>query len=173
EHAELESALAEPGVHADQDRARALGRRYAELTPVVHAYLDWQRTVADQEAAQELAAEDSSFLAEAEQLGKHRAKVEAQLTQLLAPRDPMDGKDVILEVKAGEGGEESALFAGDLLRMYLRYAERQHWKTEVIDSTITGLGGIKDATVAVKGKATDGVWSRLKKEGGVHRCTRA
>jgi len=166
EHAELESALAEPGVHADQDRARALGRRYAELTPVVHAYLDWQRTVADQEAAQELSAEDSTFLAEAEQLGKHRAKVEAQLTQLLAPRDPMDGKDVILEVKAGEGGEESALFAGDLLRMYLRYAERQGWKTEVLDSSPTGLGGTKDATVAVKSRggshAGSGVWARLK-----------
>ena len=69
------------------------------------------------------------------------------------PRDPYDDKDVILEVKAGEGGDESALFAGDLLRMYLRYAERQHWKTEVIDSTITGLGGYKDVTVAIKGSA--------------------
>ena len=87
----------------------------------------------------------------------------------------MDDKDVLLEVKAGEGGEESALFAGDLLRMYLRYAERQGWKTEVLDSTMTGLGGYKDVTVAVKAPrhaAGDGVWSRLKFEGGVHRVQR-
>ena len=83
---------------------------------------------------------------------------------------------MILEVKAGEGGEESALFAGDLLRMYLRYAERQGWKTEILDSAMTGLGGYKDATVAVKsrgsGRAGPGVWSRLKYEGGVHRVQR-
>jgi peptide chain release factor 1 len=174
EHAELERALADPALHADQDRATALGRRYAELTPVVHAYAEWQRTVEDEAAARELAAEDSSFLAEAGQLAERREKLEAQLTQLLAPRDPNDGKDVILEVKAGEGGEESALFAGDLLRMYLRYAERQGWKTEVLDSAVTGLGGTKDATVAVKSRsaAGPGVWSRLKFEGGVHRVQR-
>ena len=92
------------------------------------------------------------------------------------PRDPSDGKDVILEVKAGEGGEESALFAGDLLRMYLRYAERHGWKTEILDSTMTGLGGYKDVTVAIKAAASrgpgDGAWSRLKYEGGVHRVQR-
>jgi peptide chain release factor 1 len=88
------------------------------------------------------------------------------------PRDPNDGRDIILEVKAGEGGEESALFAGDLLRMYQRYAERRGWKTEILDSTVTGLGGVKDATVVVKGKGGDGAWSRLKYEGGVHRVQR-
>jgi Protein chain release factor A len=88
------------------------------------------------------------------------------------PRDPNDSRDIILEVKAGEGGEESALFAGDLLRMYQRYAERRGWKTEILDSTVTGLGGVKDATVAVKGKGSDGAWSRLKYEGGVHRVQR-
>ncbi len=176
EYAELEKALADPGVHADQERARALGKRYAELSPVVHAYQDWQRTTADETAARELSAEDSSFAAEADQLGKHRAELEQQLTGLLAPKDPNDRRDVILEVKAGEGGEESALFAGDLLRMYLRYAERQGWKTEILDSAMTGLGGYKDATVAVKsrggGHAGPGVWSRLKYEGGVHRVQR-
>jgi peptide chain release factor 1 len=173
EHAELERALADPTLHADQDKARALGRRYAELTPIVHAYTEWQRTAEDESAARELAAEDPSFLAEAGQLAERREKLEAQLTQLLAPRDPNDGKDVILEVKAGEGGEESALFAGDLLRMYLRYAERQGWKAEVLDSAVTGLGGTKDATVAVKSKSSGpGVWSRLKFEGGVHRVQR-
>jgi peptide chain release factor 1 len=88
------------------------------------------------------------------------------------PRDPNDNRDIILEVKAGEGGDESALFAGDLLRMYQRYAERRGWKTEILDSTVTGLGGIKDATIVVKGKGADGAWSRLKYEGGVHRVQR-
>ena len=88
------------------------------------------------------------------------------------PRDPNDSRDIILEVKAGEGGEESALFASDLLRMYLRYAERRGWKTEILDSTVTGLGGVKDATVAIKGKGAEGAWSRLKYEGGVHRVQR-
>jgi peptide chain release factor 1 len=176
EYAELEKALADPGVHADQERARALGKRYAELSPLVHAYQEWQRTAADETAARELGADDPSFLAEAEELGQHKAELERRLTELLAPKDPNDGRDVILEVKAGEGGEESALFAGDLLRMYLRYAERQGWKTEILDSAMTGLGGYKDATVAVKsrggGHAGPGVWSRLKYEGGVHRVQR-
>ncbi len=88
------------------------------------------------------------------------------------PRDPNDGKDVIVEVKAGEGGEESALFAGDLLRMYLRYAERQGWKTEVLDANESDLGGYRDVTVAVRADGGDGAWSRLKFEGGVHRVQR-
>ena len=172
EHAEVESALADPGVHSDQERARTLGRRYAELTPIVHAYQEWQQTSADEQAARELSREDSSFAVEAEQMAAHREQLEAQLQKLLVPRDPNDGRDIILEVKAGEGGEESALFAGDLLRMYLRYAERRGWKTEILDSTGTGLGGVKDATVAVKGKGAEGAWSRLKYEGGVHRVQR-
>ncbi len=172
EHAELEHALADPGVHADQEKARALGRRYAELTPIVAAYREWQQTSDDEAAARELAREDASFGAEADQMAAHREELEEQLRRLLVPSDPNDRRDIILEVKAGEGGEESALFAGDLLRMYLRYAERQGWKTEVLDETDTGLGGVKDATVAVKGKGHDGVWSRLKYEGGVHRVQR-
>jgi len=172
EHAELEHALADPAVHSDQEKARTLGRRYAELTPIVHAYREWQQTSADEEAARELAREDSSFADEADQFAKHREELEAQLQKLLVPRDPNDSRDVILEVKAGEGGDESALFAGDLLRMYQRYAERRGWKTEILDSTVTGLGGIKDATVAVKGRGADGAWSRLKYEGGVHRVQR-
>jgi peptide chain release factor 1 len=175
ELAELEKALADPDVHADQERATALGRRYAEISPMVHAYQDWQRTVDDEAAAREFVSEDPSFAAEVEQLGKQRAELEKQLTELLAPKDSSDPRDVILEVKAGEGGEESALFAGDLLRMYLRYAERQGWKTEILDEAMTGLGGYKDATVAVKSRGSrggPGVWSRLKYEGGVHRVQR-
>ena len=173
EYAALERDLADPAVHADPDRARRLGRRYGELGPIVHAYREWQRVTADEAAAHELAAEDASFADEAEQLGKRRAELEDKLRELLVPGDPNDSRDIILEVKAGEGGEESALFAGDLLRMYLRYAERHHLKTEVIDSTMTGLGGYKDATVAIKsGARGDGAWSQLKYEGGVHRVQR-
>ena len=173
EYAALERDLADPAVHADPDRARTLGRRYGELGPIVHAYREWQRVSADESAAHELSAEDASFAAEAEQLGKRRAELEDKLRELLVPGDPNDSRDIILEVKAGEGGEESALFAGDLLRMYLRYAERHHLKTEIIDSTMTGLGGYKDATVAIKsGRGGDGAWSQLKYEGGVHRVQR-
>ena len=152
EHAELERELSGAALHSDPERARALGRRYGELSSVVHAYQEWEQTAGDESAARELAEEDPSFAAEAEQLGRRRAALEEQLQQLLVPRDINDAKDVILEVKAGEGGEESALFAGDLLRMYLRYAERQGWKTEVLDATVTGLGGYKDVTVAVKAR---------------------
>jgi peptide chain release factor 1 len=174
EYAALERDLADPAVHADPDRARTLGRRYGELGPIVHAYREWQHVSADEAAAHELAGEDASFAAEAEQLGQRRAELEERLRELLVPGDPNDSRDVILEVKAGEGGEESALFAGDLLRMYLRYAERHHLKTEVIDSTMTGLGGYKDATVAIKSGRGDagGAWSQLKYEGGVHRVQR-
>ena len=176
EYAALESDLSDPAVHADPDRARTLGRRYGELGPIVHAYREWQEVRADEATAHELSGEDASFAAEAEQLGRRRQELEDRLQELLVPRDASDGRDVILEVKAGEGGEESALFAGDLLRMYLRYAERHGWKTEILDSTITGLGGYKDVTVAIKSgrraAAGDGAWSRLKYEGGVHRVQR-
>jgi len=179
EHAQLEQDLADPGVHADQDKARALGRRYSELTPIVTTYAQWLQVRDDEATAVELAGEDSSFADEAQQLGQRREELEQRLEHLLVPREALDGKDVILEVKAGEGGEESALFAADLLRMYLRYAERQGWKTEILDSTVTGLGGYKDVTVAVKaaGRGSlagtpDGAWVLLKYEGGVHRVQR-
>ncbi|HWF79830.1 MAG TPA: peptide chain release factor 1 [Streptosporangiaceae bacterium] len=179
EHARLERDLADPAIHADQDRARALGRRYSELTPIVQAYTQWLAVSDDEVTALELAEQDLSFAQEAEQLAHRKVELERRLEHLLVPRDALDAKDVILEVKAGEGGEESALFAADLLRMYLRFAERQGWKTEILDSTITGLGGYKDVTVAVKAAGrgslagtADGAWSQLKYEGGVHRVQR-
>jgi peptide chain release factor 1 len=175
EYQRLERELADPGLHTDQAKARTLGRRYAELTPIVHAYQDWRRTIADTGAARELAAEDPSFTAEADQLDRRKAELEEKLQRLLVPRDPADSRDVILEVKAGEGGEESALFAGDLLRMYMRYAQRRGWQTEILDATPSDLGGYKDVTVAIKAArrgAADGVWARLKHEGGVHRVQR-
>ncbi len=172
EHAQLELDLSDPAIHTDPDRARTLSRRYGELTPIVHAYADWQQTQADEATARELASEDAGFATEAQQFAARREEIERHIAELLVPRDPNDDKDVILEVKAGEGGEESALFAGDLLRMYLRFAERRGWKTEVLDSTMTGLGGYKDVTVAVKARGDTGAWSQLKYEGGVHRVQR-
>jgi peptide chain release factor 1 len=172
EHAELERQLADPGVHADQALARRLGRRYAELTAVAETARQLDAVRGDLATARELAGEDASFAAEAAELEGRAEALGAKLRELLLPRDPNDGKDVILQVKAGEGGEESALFAADLLRMYLRYAERQGWKTEILDAEPSDLGGYKDVTVAVRGRADTGVWRRLKYEGGVHRVQR-
>ncbi|WP_182876674.1 peptide chain release factor 1 [Microbispora sp. H10670] len=170
EYADLELRLADPAVHADQSKARTYGKRYSQLTPIVTTYRELEGVREDLAAARELAAEDSAFADEAAELEGRIPVLEEKLTHLLVPRDPNDDKDVIMEIKAGEGGQESALFAGDLLRMYLRYAERAGYKTEVIDAQHSDLGGYKDVTVAIKGR--EGVWSRLKFEGGVHRVQR-
>src|SRR5690625_2209425 len=176
EHAEIERALADPSVHADAGRAKRLGRRYAELGRVVAAYTAWRRAADDAEAAAELAEADESFAAELPELQRAADDAADQLREVLVPRDPDDGRDVILEIKAGEGGEESALFAGDLLRMYLRYAERRGWSTQVLSATESDLGGYKDVAVAVKTRGNvsegEGVWANLKYEGGVHRVQR-
>ncbi|NHC13381.1 peptide chain release factor 1 [Motilibacter deserti] len=176
EHAELEKRLADPAVHADQAEARRLGRRYAELSPIVEAVRQLSGVEDDLATARELAGEDPAFAQEAVELEQRRAETEERLRHLLLPRDPDDDRDVILEIKAGEGGQESALFAGDLLRMYLRYAERQGWKADVIDSEESDLGGFKDVKVAVKARGQvepgAGVWARLKYEAGVHRVQR-
>jgi peptide chain release factor 1 len=176
EHAELEQRLAEPGIHADQALAKRLNQRYAELSAIVRTYRDWQQLGDDIEAAGELAAEDPSFADEAEALAARKVTTEERLRHLLVPRDPSDSKDAILEIKSGEGGEESALFAGDLLRMYTRYAERRGWKTEQLDATESDLGGFKSVTVAVKAKGTpepgEAPYALLRFEGGVHRVQR-
>ncbi len=176
EYAALEERLADPAIHQDQGLARKLGRRYAELGPIVATSKDLDAARDNLATALEFAAEDESFAAEAAELRPQVLELETKLVELLAPRDVDDAKDVIVEVKAGEGGDESALFAGDLLRMYLRYAERRGWKTEVLSASDSDLGGYKDVTVAVKSKGTpapaDGVWARLKWEGGVHRVQR-
>ncbi|MDD9205049.1 PCRF domain-containing protein, partial [Georgenia sp. 10Sc9-8] len=151
EHAQIEQDLADPGLHGDPARSRSLGRRYAELGQVVAAYRAWEAAQEDLEAARELAAAgDEDARAMAEDLPAMQAQAERALEHLrrvLVPRDPDDGRDVILEVKAGEGGAESALFAADLLRMYLRYAERQGWSAQVLGGTDSELGGYKDVQV--------------------------
>ncbi|GAA3233288.1 peptide chain release factor 1 [Actinocorallia longicatena] len=170
EYGDIELALGDPAVHADQAKARELGKRYAHLRPIVETYKVLETAHEDLEAAREFAHEDKSFAEEVTSLEAKIVELEEELRRLLVPRDPNDDKDVILEIKSGEGGEESALFAADLFRMYTRYAERVGWKTEIIDSQLSDLGGFKNVTVAVKSK--DGAWSRLKWEGGVHRVQR-
>jgi peptide chain release factor 1 len=174
EYAELERALADPSVHADAAQARKLGRRYAELGQVVGAARELQSVRSDLAAARELATEDPTFTEEADELAARLPDLETRLAQLLVPRDPHDGDDVVMEIKSGEGGEESALFAGDLARMYTRYAERRGWKVEVLDAVASDLGGVKDMTMVVRSRSTDpdGVWAALKYEGGVHRVQR-
>nr|WP_156609833.1 peptide chain release factor 1 [Auraticoccus cholistanensis] len=176
EFARLERDLADPAVHADPARVRRIGRRYAELTPTVRALEELSALDDDLAAARELAADDSAFAQEATELERRRTTVVERLTHLLAPRDPNDSSDVLLEIKSGEGGEESALFAGDLLRMYTRYAEACGWKAEVLDAQETDLGGYKSVTAAIKatnpGPPETMPYARLKFEGGVHRVQR-
>ena len=176
EHAELEAALADPEVIGDPDRLRETNRRYARLTPIVTAQHAHESAVGDLEAARELAAEDPAFAEELPALEEAATAAEDRLRRLLIPRDPDDDNDVILEVKAGEGGAESALFAGDLLRMYLRHAEKRGWSTQILDATESDLGGYKDVRVAVGAKGSpepgQAPWARLKYEGGVHRVQR-
>lgn len=176
EYEELERKMADPSIHSDQGKARQFGKRYAQLGPVIAGYKAWKGAEDDFLAAKELATSDPEFAAELPALEAKREECATILEELLLPRDPNDDRDVILEIKAGAGGEESALFAGDLLRMYLRYAERQGWKTEIIDATESDLGGYKDISVAVKSRGTPeagmGPFAKLKFEGGVHRVQR-
>jgi peptide chain release factor 1 len=174
ESADLERQMGDPALHADPGAARRVGKRFAQVSPIVSTYRKAEAARGDLEAAREFATEDASFAAEIPDLEARVSKLETQLTNLLAPRDPHDGDDVVLEVKSGEGGEESALFAADLARMYIRYAERHGWTVTVLDETWSDLGGYKDATltIASKGDSADGVWSRMKFEGGVHRVQR-
>lgn len=174
EHAELEAQLSDPALHADAVAAKRVGRRFAQISPAVATYRKLEAARGDLEAARELAADDDSFAAEVVELTATVGELETQLTDLLAPRDPHDADDIVMEVKSGEGGEESALFAADLARMYIRYAERHGWSVTILDETTSDLGGYKDATLSItsKGDSADGVWSRLKFEGGVHRVQR-
>jgi peptide chain release factor 1 len=175
EHEQLQHQLSDPAIHADAGRAKKVNRRYAELNQIVAAHAAWQAADEDAVAARELAKEDEAFAAELPALEGKLAVAAEKLRRLLIPRDPDDGRDVIMEIKGGEGGEESALFAADLLRMYLHYAESRGWKTELLERNESDLGGYKDVQVAIKSNATDpalGVWASLKYEGGVHRVQR-
>ncbi|MFT4211331.1 MAG: peptide chain release factor 1 [Microbacterium sp.] len=175
EHRAAAAELSDPAVHADAARAKRVNRRYAELSKIVAAHDAWRAASDDLDAARELAREDEAFAAEVPDLEEQAAQAQERLRRLLIPRDPDDARDVIMEIKAGEGGAESALFAADLLRMYLQYAASMGWKTELLERNESDLGGYKDVQVAIKGSSTDpaaGVWAHLKYEGGVHRVQR-
>jgi peptide chain release factor 1 len=171
---EITALLAEPDTQNDQDRFRALSREYAQLNPVVTAYRGYLETLEAAAFAESLAgdpdadvramAKDELADAEAKQ-----AKLEEDLQILLLPRDPNDERNIFLEVRAGTGGAEAALFAGDLYRMYIRYAEQKGWKTEVMSESEGDLGGYKEIIVGISGQD---VYSQLKFEAGTHRVQR-
>ncbi|EEJ54281.1 peptide chain release factor 1 [Mobiluncus mulieris 28-1] len=176
EYAAVEREMSDPDLHSDQSRARRVGRRYAELGRVAAAARAFLEAQDDLEAGREMAAEDPDFAAELPKLQEAFDTVQAALIEILTPRDPDDARDVIMEIKAGEGGEESALFAGDLMRMYQHYAEKMGWAVQILGLTESDLGGVKDAQIAFKAKGNptpeEGVWAHLKYEGGVHRVQR-
>ncbi|MDQ0725819.1 peptide chain release factor 1 [Microbacterium sp. W4I20] len=175
EHRRVQEELSDPAVHADAARAKRVNRRYAELSRIVAAYDAWVAASDDLDTAREFAREDESIAAEIPAMEEELQTTQERLRRLLIPRDPDDARDVIMEIKAGEGGAESALFAADLLRMYVQYAASKGWKTELLERNESDLGGYKDVQVAIKGSSTDpaqGVWAHLKYEGGVHRVQR-
>jgi peptide chain release factor 1 len=175
EHRRVQEELSDPAVHADAARAKRVNRRYAELSRIVAAHEAWVAATDDLAAARELAREDTAFADEVPALEEQVESAQERLRRLLIPRDPDDARDVIMEIKAGEGGAESALFAADLLRMYIQYAASMGWKTELLERNESDLGGYKDVQIAIKGSSTDpaqGVWAHLKYEGGVHRVQR-
>lgn len=169
---EVDALLAEPEIAGDMDRYRKISRERAELDPVVAVFNSFLATEGDIEAAQEMMADpDMRGMAEEElMLGKEKLEqLEADLQVLLLPRDPDDSRSVYLEIRAGTGGDESALFAGDLLRMYTRYAENNSWRVELVSASDSEIGGYKEVIARVDG---DGVYGRLKFESGAHRVQR-
>ena len=173
---DVERQLAEPEVLADQARLIELSRRHGELAEVVRAYRSWRQAGEDLVTARQLQREERSADGRAlleEEIADaqaRRAALEEQLRRALIPKDPNDDKDVIVEVRAGTGGDEAALFAGDLYRMYLRWAEQHGYKVEVLSQSASNLdASVKEVVFAVKGR---GAWSRLKYEAGVHRVQR-
>ena len=170
--AELNQMLSQEDVTADMDQYRKLTRENAEIGPVVEQYALWRNAFTDETTAQELLADPSMRDFAEEEIGEARERmqrIEADLQTMLLPKDPNDERNVLIEIRAGTGGDESALFAADLLRMYLRYAERNRWTVETMSESESDLGGYKEVIVRVAGQ---GVYSRLKFESGGHRVQR-
>jgi peptide chain release factor 1 len=170
--AELEALMSEPGAASDMDAFRRLSREHAEITPVVGLYREYRKLEADTRALDALRADpEMRALADAElaELAAQRARLENALQAALLPRDPNDARNVFVEIRAGTGGDESALFAGDLARMYTRYAERQGWRVEVVSESPGDAGGYKEIILRIEG---NGAYSRLKFESGGHRVQR-
>ncbi|MCX8006323.1 MAG: PCRF domain-containing protein, partial [Burkholderiaceae bacterium] len=169
---EIDAALAAEDAARDLQRFRALARERAEIEPVVARFHEYRRAEADLAAAQEMLADPEMRALAEEETHAARARLQAlagDLERLLLPKDPNDERNVFLEIRAGTGGEESALFAADLLRMYLRYAERQRWRTEIVSASESDLGGYKEVIVRIEGA---GAYSKLKFESGGHRVQR-
>lgn len=171
---EVEKLLADPATAARPDDLKNLGKEHAELKEVVEAWREYRAAENDVEQARSMLSgskgDEREYLEEV--ISDQKGVLEnlgAKITELLIPKDPNDERDVIIEVRAGAGGDEAGLFAADLFRMYSRYAESKRWKAELLSSDVTGVGGYKDVTFAVKGK---GAFSRLKHEAGVHRVQR-
>ena len=173
---ELSMTVSDPEVIANQSVWQAKIKELGEMEPIVKKYKEYKKVQEDlsatEEMLNELGSDDEMREMAKEELADLKEKSEKLTEELkiaLLPKDPNDDKNVILEVRAGTGGEEAALFGADLLRMYTRYAERRGWKTEIMDMNDTGIGGVKEAVVMIKGK---GAYSRLKYESGVHRVQR-
>ncbi len=170
--AELDGLLGSPDVTHDMERYRALTKEHADLAPVVARFAEFQRAEADLHAADELAQDPSLREFAAEERASAQARItelEGELQAALLPKDPDAGRNVFLEIRAGTGGDESTLFAADLLRMYLRYAERHRWTTEIVSASSSELGGYKEVIARIAGH---GVHSALKFESGGHRVQR-
>jgi peptide chain release factor 1 len=172
---ELTDLLSQPEVISDQTRFQKYAKAHSDLAPLVEKYCEYKSVIQQIEDSKEMLQEeqDNEFkqmlLEELEDLQNKKIQMEQELKILLLPKDPNDEKSVIMEIRAGTGGEEAALFASDLFRMYSRYAELQGWKIDIMDSHYTDIGGIKELTFVVDGA---GVYSKLKFESGVHRVQR-
>ena len=169
---DLESQLGDPRVYGDAEKLRQVNRELKELLPVVETYRAYQAADSRRREAEELLHDPEMKEMAQEELAEAKVELEAlkeKLTILLLPKDPNDDRNVILEIRGGVGGEESALFAHSLLRMYTMYAESRGWKLEIASINETELGGVKDCSAVIEG---DGAWSRLKFESGVHRVQR-
>ena len=169
---QLMAEMADPAVQADTAKFRTHSKELAEMQPLVERFRDYKEITKQIAAAEELVKDaDMRELAQEElkALETRRDALLAELKILLIPKDPNDAKNVVLEIRAGAGGDEAALFASDLFRMYTRYAERQGWRLEVLNLSDTGVGGTKEVTALIEGK---GVYGRLKYESGVHRVQR-
>lgn len=169
---DLESQLGDPRVYGDAEKLRQVNRELKELLPVVETYRAYQAADSRRREAEELLHDPEMKEMAQDELAEAKEELEQlkeKLTILLLPRDPNDSRNVILEIRGGVGGEESALFAHSLLRMYTMYAESRGWKLEIASINETELGGVKDCSAVIEG---DGAWSRLKFESGIHRVQR-
>ncbi|MHC1787924.1 peptide chain release factor 1 [Solidesulfovibrio sp.] len=171
---ELVSQLSDPGVLSDQDRYRKLAKTHSDLGDLMAAFREYKQITRDLEDNQEMTQDADPEIrelaqAEAKALRETQVELEARLKLLLLPKDPMDDKNILLEIRAGTGGEEAALFVGDLFRMYTRYAETKRWKVEIMSQSETGTGGFKEVIASISGEK---VYSRLKYESGAHRVQR-